>query len=541
MEPVSKRLKFDEDDASSAWTEDEIGVFFDSFKIHGMKSELIATALGRRGFRRGRAEVEALFNGHRTYLSSSAASALGLFAVVVDAQRKSVATEGNVDSEVLTFRAEDGLENTNVKSQDDPSIRRRPRKRRLQKHSKYDAMVTKLTDANAQVRNWLTNDLAVRWALAEWFYSTVEVQFFQWSEFSDALHTEMRIPNGTKLTRAEWGRVREAMCAMYPGGAKPRRLSPAFLAEERARLYSHVEKTRAIGSMSLAVRERVLAKHPWDGLPRKAMVASASANTPKRVRVSFSSMYIALVEDLDVGPIYSPSDIYSIPQAGLMPGLTITPTNASGQPGWIPPQSPSGIMTSPLGIAASPPRPMEMNSGVTLELDLRQLAEVLTLLDTKKEHLVELWKLNNETQVLTDEHIRRCGALSELNSTLTPLTDSLRGPVAAPANGSTTATTSSTAIPALAKALVRSSGVEEDQKVLLVSCVEKCMAVLFRAASVVHSWHYPTDLNALVDSLGFNASSNGVALNILKQAATQFNETVNERDYMWDRHLAVER
>lgn len=69
---------------------------------------------------------------------------------------------------------------------------------------------------------------AGRWAVYEWFYADVDRPFFQQNEFQDCLN-ELDLAKVRKLTRLEWSHVRASM-------GKPRRLSPAFLNQERAKL-----------------------------------------------------------------------------------------------------------------------------------------------------------------------------------------------------------------------------------------------------------------------------------------------------------------
>lgn len=69
---------------------------------------------------------------------------------------------------------------------------------------------------------------AGRWAVYEWFYSDIDRVYFQVNEFQDCLN-ELGLSKIRKLTRVEWAHIRSAM-------GKPRRLSKAFLKQERSKL-----------------------------------------------------------------------------------------------------------------------------------------------------------------------------------------------------------------------------------------------------------------------------------------------------------------
>ncbi len=67
-----------------------------------------------------------------------------------------------------------------------------------------------------------------RWAMYEFQYSALDRPYFMRSELQELLH-HAGLSHVSKLKRAEWGSLRAML-------GKPRRLSLAFLREERVRL-----------------------------------------------------------------------------------------------------------------------------------------------------------------------------------------------------------------------------------------------------------------------------------------------------------------
>ena len=92
----------------------------------------------------------------------------------------------------------------------------------------------------------LRSPLVRRWCLAEWFYSNVDQPFFAHNEFLahvDSLGLSQAAAQG--LTRAEWATIRLRL-------GRPRRLSPAFLRQERERLFAYrtaIATMRRTGSL----------------------------------------------------------------------------------------------------------------------------------------------------------------------------------------------------------------------------------------------------------------------------------------------------
>lgn len=96
-----------------------------------------------------------------------------------------------------------------------------------------------------------------RWTMYEWFYPAIDLEFFKpaESEFQACL-SEAGIGHVQRLTRQEWAFVRGLI-------GRPRRVSSAFLQEERQRLHEHRSRARRLGlAARLAVGQRVTAFHP---------------------------------------------------------------------------------------------------------------------------------------------------------------------------------------------------------------------------------------------------------------------------------------
>ena len=71
-----------------------------------------------------------------------------------------------------------------------------------------------------------------RWCLFEWMYSAVDRPWFLHSPFQDFVQ-HLGLAPGQELTRAEWAMLR---AGMRRPGERVRRLSLAFLREERAKI-----------------------------------------------------------------------------------------------------------------------------------------------------------------------------------------------------------------------------------------------------------------------------------------------------------------
>lgn len=92
---------------------------------------------------------------------------------------------------------------------------------------------------------------ARRFALCEWFYSSLDRGFFNEDAFGGALDAAgLAHLRHWSLTRTEWGAVRAALGGGV--GGRPRRLSPAFLRQERQRLAAYRRVIRELQQGRLA-------------------------------------------------------------------------------------------------------------------------------------------------------------------------------------------------------------------------------------------------------------------------------------------------
>jgi hypothetical protein len=128
-----------------------------------------------------------------------------------------------------------------------------------------------------RLTNTLRSPLVRRWCVAEWFYSTVDLPFFANNEF--AAHVDALGPpyaDATMLTRAEWTAVRRRV-------GRPRRLSPAFLRQERERLAAHrraiatMRQTGSLDDAALAVLRHVRLPPPLAARQRVVVADFAHA------------------------------------------------------------------------------------------------------------------------------------------------------------------------------------------------------------------------------------------------------------------------
>ncbi|XP_005108172.1 protein lin-9 homolog [Aplysia californica] len=91
-----------------------------------------------------------------------------------------------------------------------------------------------------RLRNLLKLPKAHKWVCYEWFYSNIDAPLFLGeNDFCICLRESFPQLKCKKLRRVEWNKIRRLM-------GKPRRCSPAFLAEERAVLEERREKIRQL-------------------------------------------------------------------------------------------------------------------------------------------------------------------------------------------------------------------------------------------------------------------------------------------------------
>ena len=167
-----------------------------------------------------------------------------------------------------------------------------------------------------------------RWCAYEWFYGAIDAPwFFNKSEISQFLeYAGIAGPPGSsvRLTRREWSMVRGAM-------GKPRRLSKAFLRQERDSLEMHRQRARAsyVAHMKhqkdrepmpsipadvpppLMVGQRVLARHPKvDKMVADGCILTVRQGNQKfRVQFSEQELGSALVEDINIMAV--PDEVFT--------------------------------------------------------------------------------------------------------------------------------------------------------------------------------------------------------------------------------------
>eukprot|EP01114_Cavostelium_apophysatum_P020933 TRINITY_DN7161_c0_g1_i3.p2 TRINITY_DN7161_c0_g1~~TRINITY_DN7161_c0_g1_i3.p2 ORF type:complete len:487 (-),score=97.45 TRINITY_DN7161_c0_g1_i3:1928-3388(-) len=112
----------------------------------------------------------------------------------------------------------------------------------------FDSLNDFITERQKEeLENGLSSLKMRRWCFFEWFYSDIDRGYYLHNDFQDCLD-EFGLGKVTKLARMEWSHIRSAM-------GKPRRLSPLFLSEERAKLEQHRLKARQRAEDSAAARK----------------------------------------------------------------------------------------------------------------------------------------------------------------------------------------------------------------------------------------------------------------------------------------------
>jgi len=184
-------------------------------------------------------------------------------------------------------------------------------------------MTDELAITKAKLTHCLSSVKLRRWCAYEWFYSGIDLPWFEKNEFVEYLN-HARLGRVPRLTRAEWGVIRSSL-------GKPRRLSQRFLQEEREKLEQYRESVRAIHNkirvgdcdsvpVDLAlpsyVGQKVIACHPTS---RETHHGSILAVDQNRFRVQFHrpELGIEFVMDIDCMPM-NPSEKLSETLSGKM-------------------------------------------------------------------------------------------------------------------------------------------------------------------------------------------------------------------------------
>jgi len=149
---------------------------------------------------------------------------------------------------------------------------------------------------------------AVRWAHCEWFVSWLDAPFFECSEFNEVLESMGLFPDGGIATRAEWGRLRAAMCNAFEAYAAPRRLSQSYLQMERRDL----ELYRADARAAMRGKRLPAANDPVSGAPFKPEWYARYRHPPPYVPDPDSKLIVKVGGQLRSATFVSLSDGSSI-------------------------------------------------------------------------------------------------------------------------------------------------------------------------------------------------------------------------------------
>lgn len=264
-----------------------------------------------------------------------------------------------------------------------------------------------------------------RWCSYEWFYSAIDQPWFFNKTDPFPCHVVQTELGRTRLTRTEWSMVRKAM-------GKPRRLSKAFLNQERDSLERHRQVSREHfkikksqhqqlaalvpdnSPMPLTVGQKVLARHP----KMLRQIADGSILTSQvggqRFRVQFNQKDLGaeIVEDIDIMPI--PDDAQpqfeADTQASLMASMTTNPYVFGGVAAIDPNENAlrmmaimegmqhgeaAGVMG---GIGYEPGPVMMPSADPGIEDQMSLLYKLSQELDTKENLVQRLAKMNTDAE-----------------------------------------------------------------------------------------------------------------------------------------------
>ncbi len=297
--------------------------------------------------------------------------------------------------------------------------------------------------ACARVPRQLWNEATVRWARCEWFVPWVDAPFLAYSEFKDVLNCMGLAPRDGIATRAEWGRLRAAMCNYFEASAAPRRLSAAFLHMERRDLALYRADVRA------ALRGRTLpeACDPASGVTLKPewyaryRFPPPDAPAPGSHVVVWtgnearSAQHVSLVGDSQVRVRYEDGTEEDVPDLSVM---KVDPTSAepTDRPMATDTQlAPIGLSTPPgarrfsfggglatplslsfggstnpgrhifeplVSVSPKPPTPLPGDSEganvVEAEVDVQRLATLIRIMEKRQESVGQLRRANDAAE-----------------------------------------------------------------------------------------------------------------------------------------------
>jgi hypothetical protein len=246
----------------------------------------------------------------------------------------------------------------------------------------YGRHVSRLVNAlNTKMRHW---------CLYEWFYAGIDQGYFKHNDFIDEL-AKLGIGHVSKMSRVEWGEVRGAM-------GRPRRLSAAFLREERKKLSMYRRDVRMIQQGNpdaftfqrvalynipapITVGQHVTALHPKNSTLQTGSILTADvSNAVYRVQFDKPELGVVLCDDTVIMP--------TAPVAVMVPRQSYSGEyNGGGQAG-----------------DTQAARRQEFESRLQM---LTTMAASIKLLDRKKLLVAELRRMNDEAEGMVSHALRR--------------------------------------------------------------------------------------------------------------------------------------
>ncbi|GLC49109.1 hypothetical protein PLESTB_000183400 [Pleodorina starrii] len=250
-----------------------------------------------------------------------------------------------------------------------------------------------------------------RWCMYEFLYSALDRPWFLRNELLEFCALHMQLPT-TKLTRLEWSVLRSAL-------GRPRRLSLAFLREERLRLEGYREHARlkyeevALGMevshelpRQLRVGQEVTARHPYSRQLYDGVILTVKGNK-YRVQFHRGDLMTEVIRDTDVMPV-DPHECMPLHMAVvpfLLNGRIYDPARLASLRGLLPPAG-MGLRPPTLGMRPLGSWAYGMDSQMMREQEAAMVAEVQRALEVKEELVAQLTQLNNEAAsgLHTDEN-----------------------------------------------------------------------------------------------------------------------------------------
>ncbi|GFR47546.1 hypothetical protein Agub_g9269 [Astrephomene gubernaculifera] len=247
-----------------------------------------------------------------------------------------------------------------------------------------------------------------RWCMYEFLYSALDRPWFMRNELMEfCMH--MQLPT-TKLTRLEWSVLRAAL-------GRPRRLSLAFLREERVRLEGYREHARlkyeeAAQGMDfpmelprqLRVGQEVTARHPISRQLHDGVILTVKGSK-YRVQFHRGDLMTEVIRDTDVMPLdpFECLPLHTSFLPAMLNGRTFDAVRLAALRGLVP-----GMVAPPLGANLRPVGSWAagLDTQMMRAQDAAMVAEVERALQVKEALVARLAQLNNEAAsgLHTDEH-----------------------------------------------------------------------------------------------------------------------------------------